>query len=338
MSTPANKAPRFEDFLSVDVNKLRPNRSYDKMVEIRDVRMKTYLGPDGKLKPELVEEVPCPVCDSRVSTPEFEKEGFQFVKCSDCGLTYVNPALKDEHVRQVYKHQSYTDILTALSEPSDVYRRERFGKERVAIVNRFTGRKPGERARLLDVGCASGFFVAAAQDDGWDAHGIESNPYIAEFARKQGLNVLTETIEETSLPAASFRAVSLFEVIEHVTQPMPILRKVHDLLEPGGMIFLYTPNFHSAERLMLGNAAHYIWGANHLTYFTADSLASALDRAGFDVVHSETQGLDIEDVIWHFEHHGQYDMAFARAFRDELQFLINASGWGKNLRMYARKR
>jgi 2-polyprenyl-3-methyl-5-hydroxy-6-metoxy-1,4-benzoquinol methylase len=331
------QSARYEDYLPVDVDKLRPNQAYTRMVEIRRERMRAYVDTFGNVLPDLVENVPCPVCGSERFSVEFHKEGFQFVKCSECALVYVNPCLKDEHVRQVYKHQSYSDLTKALMEPSDAYRRERFGKERVSIVNRFL--RPDSRAgmRLLDVGCATGFFVQAARDDGWEASGVESNPFQAAFAQNAGLDVRNETIEETSFPDGTFDAVTLFEVIEHVKQPMAILRKAHRLLRPGGMVFLYTPNFDCASRLIMGLDSHFIWGSNHLTYFTIPTLATALERVGFHVEHSETQGLDIEDMIWFFEETERHSMTFARSFRHELQFLINSSGWGKNIRMYARK-
>lgn len=334
---PAMAAARYEDYLPVDVEKLRPNQAYGRMVEIRRERMRAYVDEGGCLRSELVEEVPCPACDSRKCSAQFHKEGFQFVRCDQCGVVYVNPALKDEHVRQVYKHQSYSDLTKALMEPSDAYRRERFGKERVSIVNRFLRPDGRGGTRLLDVGCATGFFVQAAKDAGWDASGVESNPFQADFARKAGLDVRNETIEETTFPDGSFDAVTLFEVIEHVKQPMGILRKAHRLLRPGGMVFLYTPNFDCASRLIMGIDSHFIWGSNHLTYFTVPTLAAALERAGFRVEHAETQGLDIEDMIWYFEQTGRHDMSFVRSFRHELQFLINGSGWGKNIRMYARR-
>jgi len=332
-----NQSARYEDYLPVDVEKLRPNQAYGRMVEIRRERMRAYVDEAGRVRPELVEEVPCPVCGSRDYEVQFHKEGFRFVKCLGCTLTYVNPALRDEYVRQVYKHQSYSDLTRALMEPSNEYRRERFGKERVAIIDRFLRPQGGERLRLLDVGCATGFFVLAAQDAGWIASGVEANPFQADFARKSGLDVRNETIEETTFPEGSFDAVTLFEIIEHVKQPMAILRKAHRLLKPGGMVFLYTPNFDCASRLIMGVEAHFIWASNHLTYFTIPTLAGALQTAGFQVAHAETQGLDIEDMIWYFEETGRHDMAFARSFRHELQFLINGSGWGKNIRMYARR-
>lgn len=328
---------RFDDYWPVDVERLRPDQSYDRMVEIRRERMRGYLGEDGLARRELVEAVACPVCAGERFEEQFRKEGFTFVRCAGCGLLHVNPCLKDEHVREVYRHQSYSDIMRSLMEPSAVYRRERFGAERVGILNRFVRRTAGRQPRLLDVGCATGFFLEAAGANGWEARGVESNPYQAQFARERGLDVRNETIEDATVEAESFDAVTMFEVIEHVRRPMQILRTAHALLRPGGMLFVYTPNFDCAERLLLGPDAHFIWGSNHLTYFTADTLRGALERAGFAVEHAETQGLDLEDTIWHFEHSGTHDMGFARAFRHELQFLFNAGGWGKNLRMYARR-
>ncbi len=337
MTAPFTPRARFEEYWPVDVNRLRPNRSYDRMVEIRRERMRVYLDPDGALRADLVGPVPCPVCGAEACDEQFRKEGFTFVRCRACGLVYVNPCLRDEHVAEVYEHQSYSDIVRSLVGPSNEYRRERFGAERVQIVNRFV-RPGGERGRrVLDVGCATGFFLEAARADGWDVFGVEPNPYMADFARHNGLEVRNEPIEAASFPDGFFDAVTLFEIIEHAKRPMEILRKVQRLLRPGGMLFVYTPNFDCAERLLLGPDAHFIWGSNHLTYFTAETLRGALERAGFVVEHVETQGLDLEDVIWHVEQAATHDMGFARAFRHELQFLFNAGGWGKNLRMYARR-
>ena len=119
--------------------------------------------------------------------------------------------------------------------------------------------------------------------------------------------------------------------------PLSILVKTHELLRSGRMLFVYTPTFDCAERLIMGSECHFIWGTNPLVYFTVETLQRALARAGFDVVHYETQGLDVEDMIWWFEHTGKYEADILKEFRHELQFLFNAGDWGKNLRMYARK-
>jgi 2-polyprenyl-3-methyl-5-hydroxy-6-metoxy-1,4-benzoquinol methylase len=329
--------PHFEsDYWPVDMEKLRPSNAYGKMKRIRAERMQVYQGSDGSVRPELLEERACPVCGAQDQTPLFRKEGYQFVTCGKCSLIFVAPSLKMEHLRELYAHQSYSDIVKALMDESNVYRRERFGSERVAIINKWSPQAAGPR-RLLDVGCATGFFLEAAKAAGWDVYGVEANPYAVDYARKNGLDVRNEMIEDTTFAPGTFDAITLFEVIEHVHEPMAILRKVRDLLRPGGVAYVYTPNFDCAERLIMGQEAHFIWGSNHLQYFTPETMATAFQRAGYEVLHWETQGLDIEDVLWHFENTGEYDVAFLKAYRHQLQFVCNAGGWGKNLRMYARR-
>ena len=62
--------------------------------------------------------------------------------------------------------------------------------------------------------------------------------------------------------------MSLFDVLEHVLEPARTLRACAELLAPGGIIFLYVPNFDSASRLLMGANAHFIWPTHHLNYYT----------------------------------------------------------------------
>ena len=325
---------RFEDHIPVDVDKLRPSGSYGKMKETRAEHTQVYLGDDHQVRPELVEEISCPLCAGNDHGELFEKEGFRFVECRGCSMVFVNPQLREEAYENVYKDQSYSDIIKNLVASSNDYRKQRFGVERLDIVEKFTGVQGG---KLLDIGCTTGFILEEAKSRGWDAYGVEANPYAAEVARQKGLNVENVTVENASFPSGQFDAVTAFDVIEHVRTPLPILEKACDLLKPGGMLFLYVPNWDSASRLIMGPEAHFIWGTHHMTYFTVDTLGQALETAGFEFVHHETQGLDIEDIIWWCGNEAGHDTTFLEAYRNQLQFLCNAGDWGKNLRMYGRK-
>ena len=269
--------------------------------------MAHYVDETGILRPELVEEVPCLLCGSDEPQRLFEKEGFTFVQCGACDFVYVNPQLREDAVRDFYEDADHSTLIERLVASSNDYRKERFGKERLDIVESFAKQVPG---RLLDVGCTTGFFLEAAAERGWDAHGMELNPYAAQVALAKGLQVRQEMIEEADYEPESFDAVTIFDVVEHVRKPVEMLEKVASLLRPDGVVLLYTPNWDSAERLLLGEACHFIWATNHLGYFTPKTLASALERAGFEVEWHETRGLDFEDALWYFEEHGTYDMEF----------------------------
>lgn len=248
---------KFSDYVPVDMEQLRPSGSYGKMVEIRRQRMQHYLDEEGQVRSELVERIPCPLCNRDNYQELFTKEGFHFVQCEECNLVFVNPQIKADAVVDLYKDKSYSEIIESLVASSNDYRKQRFGEERMDIVGRFVPDQ-GSQRRLLDVGCATGFFLEAARERGWEVYGIEANPYAAEVALKKGLQVQNTTIEAADYHTAFFDAVTIFEVIEHVRDPLSILVKTHELLRPGGMLFVYTPNFDCAERLIMGSECHFI--------------------------------------------------------------------------------
>jgi 2-polyprenyl-3-methyl-5-hydroxy-6-metoxy-1,4-benzoquinol methylase len=144
-------------------------------------------------------------------------------------------------------------------------------------------------------------------------------------------------LESGGFAPASFDAVSLFDVLEHLFDPVRTLRDCAALLKPGGIIFLYVPNYDSASRLLMGKDAHFIWPTHHLNYYTPQTIRDLMQRQGLTAEYVATEGLDIVDYLWYRrEVHGADD-AGVEAIADTLQFFINAGAYGKNLRVIARK-
>ncbi|HZD96001.1 MAG TPA: class I SAM-dependent methyltransferase, partial [Candidatus Sulfotelmatobacter sp.] len=114
----------------------------------------------------------------------------------------------------------------------------------------------------------------------YDVQGIEPSQQAAKYAREQlKLNVRTGSLEEASLPAASFAAVTLIDVIEHLTDPMGALRHAHRLLQPNGCLYLVTHNIGSLTARLLGKRW---WGAPsgaHLLFLTVN-LESDVGESG----------------------------------------------------------
>ena len=330
----AARAMQFSDYIPVDVERLRPAGSYRQMVESRGERMALYVDATGTLRPELVEAVPCPLCGADEPRPLFEKEGFTFVQCGACDFIYVNPQLREDAVRDFYEDEDHSTLIEQLVASSNDYRKERFGKERLDIVESFAKRSPG---RLLDVGCTTGFFLEAAAERGWDAHGMELNPYAAQVALAKGLQVRQEMIEEADYEPESFDAVTIFDVVEHVRKPVEMLEKIASLLRPGGVVLLYTPNWDCCRAAAPGRGLPLHLGDQPPRLLHAeDARGSARARRVRGRVARDAR-LDFEDAFWYFEEHGAYDMEFVKRFRHELQFLADAAGHGKNLRMVGRR-
>jgi 2-polyprenyl-3-methyl-5-hydroxy-6-metoxy-1,4-benzoquinol methylase len=145
--------------------------------------------------------------------------------------------------------------------------------------------------RLLDVGCSRGQYVAAAEQFGFSAEGVEPAPRIAAAARAQGLNVHTGLLEEQAFPAASFDAITLFEVIEHLKEPLALMRECHRILKPGGIMCLSTGNTRSwTVAAMRGHWDYFDLeqDGGHVSFYNPHSLALLAERAGFTVADLET--------------------------------------------------
>jgi 2-polyprenyl-3-methyl-5-hydroxy-6-metoxy-1,4-benzoquinol methylase len=266
---------------------------------------------------------------------ELDKDHMQLVRCASCDLVYVSPTFDEAHYKAVYASPEYQDIVRDLGIKSHEYRVERFGRERVALMaQHLTTTTP----RYLDVGCSTGFVVEAARDAGWDAAGIDLNPSAVEFGRSRGLDLRAVALEDVDVDAGGVDAVSLFDVLEHLPDPVHTLRACIRLLRPGGIVFLYVPNYDSASRLLMGKDAHFIWPTHHLNYYTPATIRDLMAREGLDTVYVATEGLDIVDYLWHRrEVLGKQDQG-VEEIADLLQFFVNAGAYGKNLRVIARRR
>jgi 2-polyprenyl-3-methyl-5-hydroxy-6-metoxy-1,4-benzoquinol methylase len=308
---------RPSEYQSVDVARLRPGGSYKQLIEKRTHPIDELVRVHGEIPADLLRARACPTCGSSDAAPELAKDHMTIVRCRGCDLVYVSPTFDEAHYLEVYASQEYQDIVKDLGIKSHEYRVERFGRERVGLMQpHLSAAKP----RFLDVGCSTGFVVEAARDAGWDAIGIDLNPSAIEFGRTRGLDLRTVALEDG----------------EHLHDPRKTLDACVRLLRPGGIVFLYVPNYDSASRLLMGADAHFIWPTHHLNYFTPATMQDLLRRAGLETVYVATEGLDIVDYLWYRrEVHGAAD-AGVDAIADRLQFFINAGAYGKNLRVIGR--
>jgi SAM-dependent methyltransferase len=208
---------------------------------------------------------------------------WHIVRCRSCRLVYVNPRQVGLSAQQTYGDGSYGFARSPLA---DAFAG---GVPHSSRVLDPLDRMARTRGRLLDIGCATGDVLVAAQSRGWTASGVEVSPHAAAVARGRGFDVAVGTLRHAALEAERYDAVTLLDVIEHFDEPLAELAEVHRLLRPGGVLVVETPNWDSLYRRVLRRWWPALQARFHLIYFDARTLAAMLRRAGFEPVFSVTE-------------------------------------------------
>ena len=221
----------------------------------------------------------CPVCGGRDGDSMLIEKRLALRTCGRCGFSWQDPMPTSQWLEALYLGDYY--------KPWKLAERE----EEVRRIKRatFSGwlerieKGLGRRGRLLDLGCAGGFLLEAAQERGWEVFGVELS-HAAEAAQKKfGAAVKQGRLADARFPDAHFDAVTMFDFIEHLEDRNQDLAEVRRVLRDDGVLALSTPNVDSATRRLMGRRwSHY--KEEHLVYFSTESLELSLGQAGFSVV------------------------------------------------------
>ena len=141
--------------------------------------------------------------------------------------------------------------------------------------------RPEPGARLLDLGCGNGAFLHVAKRAGYEVVGVEPDPKAAEAGRQSGLDITTGASDALAHQSGDYDVITLNHVIEHLHDPVAVLRDCQRLLKPGGCIWIETPNIDAFGHKHFGAFWRGLEVPRHLVLFNDRSLRSALKQAGF---------------------------------------------------------
>ena len=242
--------------------------------------------------------VPCPACDRNTCSPEFQKDGFSFVRCPACRTLFISPR---PTLQMVMDYDAQSKASAYWSEhvlpASESYRLENIFRPRAKLVAELCREHGSDDSLLLDVGAGPGTFCLAMKETGFFKHvtAIEPSARLADSCRRNGVHVIQEPIENAEVRSAS--VIASFELIEHLFSPREFLVTCRAALSENGLLILTTPNVFGFDLLILGERSGNVCGPQHLNYFHPASLRTLLEGCGFAVVKTLTPGrLDAEIV------------------------------------------
>jgi SAM-dependent methyltransferase len=150
------------------------------------------------------------------------------------------------------------------------------------FILRHVGRERLDGLAVCDIGCGNGGMLLPLQKLGASVHGLEPDPAAAKVAREKGLDVHAGVAEELPHPfqPKQFDIVTMRHVLEHVREPMRVLRNVSAMLKPGGLFFADVPNNHAAGLVDAGAGWNWLDVPRHLNFWTGASLSRAIEAAG----------------------------------------------------------
>lgn len=192
-------------------------------------------------------------------------------RCGACGFVYLCSWQESlANAEQLYDY--YAQLTDEdLAERHSVENRARQQALLQKLSTYTTGRK------LLDVGCGDGQLLQTAADAGWDGVGIDLSEAAVDLCRRRRLDVSNTDFFDRALDTRRFDVIVMSELVEHVPAPQRFLSRAESLLEPGGVLYLTTPNFGSLARRMLGGRWSVIH-PEHIGYFEPSTLRDMVQR------------------------------------------------------------
>ena len=259
----------------------------------------------GRIYEHMVERINCPVCEVDDSVWVFNKAGFDFVKCRQCGLLHVNPQLTAETQDSIYKQSKTAEHWIKVQKKSKEQAWNAEKKYLPALEE--LGRIYPQGGKLLDVGCSIGQFLTLAREASWNVQGIELNADAAAIARRDyGLSISEKKLEEAEFEDGEFDVVTLWGVFEHLTDPNVMLQNVRRILKKGGLALFFVPNGHSLIIRLTREHNSTVSGRAHLWYFTPATMGKMLRKNGFEKISE----FSILPQLHEIEHFLQYNTLY----------------------------
>lgn len=272
----------------------------------------------------------CLVCGSNQFEPflvckdyTVSQECFNIVSCKSCGFKFTNPRPDNSVLGNYYKAESYVSHTNSKKGIiNKLYHLVRGFtlKQKIKSVSSYVS-----RGTILDYGCGIGMFLAECKKAGWETFGMEPDDSARQIASMQNLNLFSDKgTLQMHIAEKEFDAITLWHVLEHVTDMNETLAFIKHKLKPQGVLIIAVPNHLSYD------AQYYkeYWAAydvpRHLHHFELKTMKALLDIGGFQLVETKPMKFDSYYVSMLSEKYKTGKVSLLRAFKVGMESNRNA--------------
>lgn len=236
----------------------------------------------------MTEVKECPICGSRsfsdylsIVDNSISKERFQIIKCKDCNLRITSPRPNDEDLYKYYESEDYvshSDTNKGLINYLYQSVKSITLRKKESLISSFKTPK-----KLLDIGCGTGDFILYCKNKGWDVNGLEPDSNAREKAISKGISNTKDINELFSIPEKSYGIITMWHVLEHVSELNKYFIQLNKILEDNGRLLIAVPNPDSPD------SKNYkeFWAAydvpRHLFHFSKQNINDLAVKHGFVV-------------------------------------------------------
>lgn len=244
--------------------------------------------------------IPCVGCGGSQLNPEFEKNGFAYASCSDCGSLFQTPRPPIGAFEAFYRDSASGRYWAEVFFPVVAEaRRERIFKPRAERLSNLCAQKGVVIERIIDVGAGYGILLDELRRLHPQAHllAIEPSAMLAQECRAKGLEVVEDIVENVKGHQVVADLVVCFEVLEHVYDPLAFVRTLSSLARPGGYVFVSTLGVDGFDIQFLWEKSNSIFPPHHINFLSVAGFQRLFERAGLENIDITTPGeLDVDIV------------------------------------------
>ncbi len=272
----------------INLYRLRSPDFYNNMISQRDQIYK-------KLNKFLTDERKCCclLCGSKKKKVFFRWKKYYLLKCLNCSSVYTNINFKIFKTEFFHKNLSKRKFNKNQMTKTFNYRLNNFAYERIEYIKENI--KIKKKDIIFDYGCGYGSFLYALKKKNILSKGMDFDSDSVNFCKSKNLKVSTLPLEHEK--NNSIKLITLFDVIEHLIEPINFLKIAKNKLKQNGYVLMFTPNIHSLSGNLMGPDHNMFAVFNHLCFYDHKSLNYLAKKTGFKIIKIDYFGLDIKDYL-----------------------------------------